>query len=143
MSDVQARPSAPRGRASSRGARPSPGFRGGGGGGGRRAASRPKFNGGDQADHQTLTVFEDEGELGQLKMKYSEPLIKLKELFPDWTDDDLVFALQETDGDLESTVERISEGIAVLTSAPVVRVIFRPGLTGRARRADFFILGSR
>ena len=35
---------------------------------------------------------------------------KLKELFPDWTDADLVLAIEEADGDLERTVERISEG---------------------------------
>lgn len=32
-------------------------------------------------------------------------------MFPDWTDEDIVFALQETDGDLQATIERISEGI--------------------------------
>ena len=31
-------------------------------------------------------------------------------MFPDWTDQDVVMALEETDGDLERTVERISEG---------------------------------
>jgi len=32
-------------------------------------------------------------------------------MFPDWTSEDIVFALQETGGDLEGTVERMSEGI--------------------------------
>ena len=45
-----------------------------------------------------------------MKKLYSSQLPMLKELFSDWTDVDLCFALQETDGDLESTVERISEG---------------------------------
>jgi len=54
---------------------------------------------------------DDQGELGQLKKQYMSQLDTLKELFPDWTDDDLVFALQETDGDLQSTIERITEGI--------------------------------
>ncbi len=57
--------------------------------------------------------WEDEGEIGELKRKYAQPLVTLKELFPDWTDDDLVFALQETDGDLENTIERISEGMNI------------------------------
>jgi hypothetical protein len=46
-----------------------------------------------------------------MKKQYSSQLPMLKELFgQDWTDVDLLFALQETDGDLESTIERISEG---------------------------------
>jgi hypothetical protein len=45
-----------------------------------------------------------------LKKKYSGKLATVKELFPDWTDEDIVYALQETDGDLEGTVERITEG---------------------------------
>lgn len=32
-------------------------------------------------------------------------------MFPDWTDEDIVFALQETDGNLEATIDRISEGV--------------------------------
>jgi hypothetical protein len=55
----------------------------------------------------------DEGEIGELKKQYADQLAKVKELFPDWTDDDIVFALRESDGDLESTVERISEGTLV------------------------------
>lgn len=34
----------------------------------------------------------------------------LKELFPDWTDADLVLAIEDSDGDLERTIEKISEG---------------------------------
>lgn len=103
MSDVQQRPSAPRGRGSSRGARGGYGPRGGRGGG------RQKSNG-DKVDSTPKPVPEDEGEIGELKKKYSGQLATMKELFPDWTDEDLVFALHETDGDMESTINRISEG---------------------------------
>ena len=34
----------------------------------------------------------------------------LKDMFPDWTTDDLVFALQEADGDVPSTVDHITQG---------------------------------
>jgi hypothetical protein len=37
----------------------------------------------------------------------------LKELFPDWTDADLVLAIEDSDGDLERTIEKISEGKSV------------------------------
>ena len=45
-----------------------------------------------------------------MKKKYSTTLPTLKELFPDWTDDDLVFALEDADGDLENAVDHITEG---------------------------------
>ena len=54
--------------------------------------------------------YEDQGELGELKKMYASKLGTIKEMFPDWTDEDLVFALQETSGDLERTIDRISEG---------------------------------
>ena len=34
----------------------------------------------------------------------------IKEMYPTWTDEDAVFALQECDGDLELAVERITDG---------------------------------
>ena len=54
---------------------------------------------------------EDEGEIGQMKKKYADTLPMLKELFSDWSDEDLVFLLEDTDGDLETAVERITEGV--------------------------------
>lgn len=45
-----------------------------------------------------------------LKSKYASQLSTLKELFANWSEEDLLFAIQDTDGDLELTVERISEG---------------------------------
>lgn len=53
---------------------------------------------------------EEEGELGELKKMYASKLSTIKEMFPDWTDEDIVFALQETDGNLEGTIDRMSEG---------------------------------
>ena len=54
---------------------------------------------------------EDEGEIGQLKKMYASNLGTVKEMFPAWTDEDIIFALQETGGDLEATIDRISEGM--------------------------------
>ena len=102
MSEIQSRPSAPRGRGSSRGGRGSYNSRGG-----RVGYRQPN---GDKAEHELPAAIEDEGELGELKKKYSSKLNTVKEMFPDWTDEDIVFALQETNGDLESVIERISEG---------------------------------
>jgi hypothetical protein len=62
-------------------------------------------------------TIEDDGEVGQLKKLYGSKVGTIKEMFPDWTDEDAVFALQETDGDLETTVERITDGEALFMNA--------------------------
>ncbi|KAL5001121.1 hypothetical protein BDV10DRAFT_160661 [Aspergillus recurvatus] len=98
MSEVQSRSSASRGRVSARGGRGGYSSRGGRGG-----SRSTKLD-------VTEPTYEDEGELGQMKKKYSDTLPMLKELFPDWTDEDLVFALEDADGDLEQAIDRISEG---------------------------------
>lgn len=102
MSEVKSRPSGPRGRGSGRGGRG--GFINRGGRGGSRQAN------GNKAEAVDLVNAEDEGEIGELKSKYASKIGPVKEMFPDWTEEDIAFALQETEGDLESTVERISEG---------------------------------
>jgi hypothetical protein len=103
MSEVQSRPAAPRGRGSARGGRG--GFSSRGGRGGRGHATN-----GDKAETTTTNSIEDDGEVGQLKKRYGGKVTTIKEMFPDWTDEDVVFALQETDGDLETTVDRITDG---------------------------------
>ncbi|MCJ1473866.1 hypothetical protein MMC13_002519 [Lambiella insularis] len=104
MSEVQSRPSTHRGRGSGRGGR-----------GGYSSTSRGSRGGarptnGEKIDAPPTPSYEDEGEIGQLKKQYASKLSTIKEMFPDWTDEDVVFALQETDGDLEGTIDRISEG---------------------------------
>lgn len=59
---------------------------------------------------QVEEPIEDQGELGEMKKKYAPELGMLKDMFPDWTDTDLVFALQETDGDVPNTVDKITQG---------------------------------
>ena len=46
----------------------------------------------------------------QLKQRYSKQLTQARELFPDWSDEDLLNALQEANGDVELAILRISEG---------------------------------
>ncbi|KAI9681970.1 MAG: hypothetical protein M1817_000024 [Caeruleum heppii] len=104
MSEVQSRPAAPRGRASARGGRGGYAPRGG------RTTSRTVTTNGDKTDVGSKQPPEDEGEVGLLKKKYASSLSTIKEMFPDWTDEDVVFALQETNGDLQSTIENITEG---------------------------------
>ena len=110
MSEVQSRSSAPRGRSSARGGRSGFGSRGGRGG-------RSHTTNGDKVENTPPATIEDNGEVGQLKKLYGGKVGTIKEMFPDWTDEDAVFALQETDGDLETTVERITDGEALFMNA--------------------------
>lgn len=102
MSEVRSRPSGLRGRGAARGGR------GGHNSRAPRGSNRP--TNGDVPEPAVDPSPEEEGELGKLKRMYSSKLSTIKEMFPDWTDEDIVFALQETEGNLEATIERISEG---------------------------------
>lgn len=99
MSDVQSRPA--RGRSSARGGR---------GGHGARGPRSNKQTNGDHSASPAVDTSADQGELGELKRRYLSQLNTLKEMFPDWTDVDLVLAIEESDGDLPATIERITEG---------------------------------
>ncbi|KAL2173415.1 uncharacterized protein P884DRAFT_303483 [Thermothelomyces heterothallicus CBS 202.75] len=105
MSEVHSRSAAPRGRGSGRGGRG--GFATRGGGRARSAAT----NGDSKHDtDSSLPTLEDEGEIGELKQKYGSKVAVIKEMFPDWSSVDILFALLETDGDENLTVTRIAEG---------------------------------
>lgn len=99
MSEVQSRP--PRGRTSARGGR-------GGPRGGARAGNR-HVNGDSKASAPVDTTA-NEGELGDLKKQYTNELTMLKEMFPGWTDADLLLALQDSRGDVTSTIDHITSG---------------------------------
>jgi CUE domain len=49
-------------------------------------------------------------EVAQLKIKYANQLKVLRDIFPDWSSEDLVFALQEVDGDIAMATDRIAGG---------------------------------
>ena len=49
-------------------------------------------------------------EVAQLRVKYSNQLKTLRDIFPDWTTEDLVFVLQEVDGDVTMATDRIAGG---------------------------------
>ena len=55
---------------------------------------------------------EDQGEIGDMKKQYASQLSMIKDVFPDWSDIDLLFALTESDGDIEVTIERIATGMS-------------------------------
>lgn len=99
MSETQSRPSAPRGRGSHRGGRG--GFRGGRGTG--------KSTKAEVEDSPTQN--EENREILELKKKHGSKVSTVREMFPSWTDEDIVYALEDAGGDLEVTVERITSGL--------------------------------
>ena len=107
MSEVNTRPLGPRGRGTSRGGGRGS-FSNRGGRGGSRATN------GAQQEAVGAPSREEDGDIGELKSKYAGKIEPIKEMFPDWTEQDIAFALDETSGDLEGTVERISEGMISL-----------------------------
>ncbi|KAI0002796.1 hypothetical protein F4779DRAFT_602812 [Xylariaceae sp. FL0662B] len=102
MAEVQARshPSSTRGRSG----------RGGRGGFGARGAGNRRANGSDKATIADLATIDDDSDVGQLRKQYGTKLDTIKELFPDWSDADILYALKETDGDVEVAATRIAEG---------------------------------
>jgi hypothetical protein len=62
--------------------------------------------------------FDDQGELGNMKKTYSTQLSFMRDMFPDWTDDDLVFAIAEADGDVQIVIDRITQGASLLLLEP-------------------------
>lgn len=107
MSDVQARPAAARGRGSGRGGRGGFTSRGG------RNASRSAATNGDPKhdfESNALPTLEDQGEIGDLNKTFGSKVSLIKEVFPDWSEVDILYALKETDGDETTTIERIADG---------------------------------
>lgn len=101
MSEVASRSSASRGRGSGRGGRG--GFAG-------RGGRRPNGDKLDQKSTDAPAAFEDEGDVGELRKLYGDKTSIIREMFPDWSEVDVLFALEETNGDQEEAVTRIAEG---------------------------------
>jgi len=101
MSEEQSRPA--RGRSSVRGGRASYTTRG----------PRKQTNGDGASATDTSA---EAGELAELKQRYQSQLSMLKEVFPAWTDADLLLAIEDSNGDLDRTIDKISAGECVLST---------------------------
>jgi len=101
MSEVASRGSAPRGRGSYRGGRGGHSARGGRGGNRQTVADKLTA---------TETGPEEQGEIGELKRKYASSVKIVQEMFPHYSSEDIVFAIEENGGDLEQTINKMSEG---------------------------------
>jgi hypothetical protein len=105
MSETTTRSAASRGRGSGRGGR--------GGFAGRGGRSRPNGDKADKSADDNLGAFDDEGDLGELRKQYGDKTSVIREMFPDWSEADVLFALQETNGDQTEAVTRIAEGMFI------------------------------
>lgn len=85
------------------------GGRGGRGGFSSRNTTARRANG-DKTAATESSAFDDDGDIAQLRKQYGEKLGLIKELFADWSDADILYALKETDGDVELTATRIADG---------------------------------
>lgn len=88
--------------------------------GGRNAGAAPANAAAPQAD--------DTQEVRALRSKYGDKLGFLREMFAEWTDEDLLFALQDAGGEIELAVGRISEGESVVCAfilEPAVNLLIR------------------
>lgn len=110
MSEVASRPAASRGRGSGRGGRG--GFPGRGG----------RRTNGDKSDHKPAddspSALGDEGDFAELRKQYGDKTSVICEMFPDWSEADVLFALQETNGDQNEAVARIAEGTTQTSKLP-------------------------
>jgi hypothetical protein len=102
MSEVTTRSGAPRGRGSSRGGRGGFSSRGG------RSSAKPN---GDAPDSSLPAAFEEDGDTAELRKLYGSKIEPIQDMFPGWSDVDILFALQEADGDENLAVERIAHGM--------------------------------
>lgn len=123
MSEVASRPTASRGRGSGRGARG--GFAG-------RGARRIN---GDKSDHKPaddgMGAFDDEGDFAELRKQYGDKTSVIREMFPDWSEADVLFALQETNGDQNEAVARIAEGTTASPPSPTLPALRLLALASR------------
>jgi hypothetical protein len=51
-----------------------------------------------------------DSQLSSLRSKYSDDLATLNAIFPSWSDDDLLLALDEAKGNVDLAATRVSEG---------------------------------
>ena len=83
---------------------------------GRGASSRGGYNKPTESTDWASAQDEPESseEIAELKSKYGDQLKSLKEIFSDWTTEDLLYALAEVNGDVELATDRITSGILLL-----------------------------
>lgn len=62
--------------------------------------------------------------LGDLSKKYSSQLKQLQGIFPSWDEEDLLFTLQDSKGNIEEAVLAISEGTQQSMDGPNATIAY-------------------
>lgn len=89
----------------------APAFRGRGGRGNSRGGRGGFTSSGPAQSARFEAPTEQEADdVRELRSKYSKQLQQTKEIYSDWSDEDILNALNESAGDAELTILRISEG---------------------------------
>jgi len=60
--------------------------------------------------HRRSAGKDEPEELRQLRKEHAASLATLRELFTEWKEEDLLYALKDNGGDVDKTIDRISEG---------------------------------
>ena len=58
-----------------------------------------------------------------MKQKFGNKVALIREMFPDWSEVDILYALQETDGDENLCVTRIAEGKPLFPVLPPTQLL--------------------
>lgn len=87
-----------------------------------KTRARPRLSGARSTGQSTSadprhSLADETEEVRGLRAKFGPKLATAKELFPDWTDEDVLYAIQEANGDLEVTIVRMSEGASLVPSS--------------------------
>ncbi|KAJ1921415.1 RNAPII degradation factor [Mycoemilia scoparia] len=67
-------------------------------------------NNNNNNSYNRRNAIDDEPTVKSLKNKYRQQLSTLSEIFPDWKESDLLFALEEASGQLDLVIARITDG---------------------------------
>jgi CUE domain len=96
-------------------ANPSRGFRRGGSGAARGGVfSKPVAESSDWTTQEDPSDTSEE--VTQLRNKYGNQLKLLRDVFPEWTAEDLLFTLEEANGDVSVASDRIAGGLNLFTT---------------------------
>lgn len=119
MSETTTRSGASRGRGSGRGGRGGFSSRGG------RSSGNTNGDSFDALDTPSPAAFDEDGDIAELRKLYGSKVRPIKDMFQGWSEVDILYALQEAEGDEGLAVERIAHGmssLATLTPSPLLHL---------------------
>lgn len=117
MSETATRSGASRGRGSGRGGRGGFSSRGG------RSSGKTNGDSLDALDTPSPAAFDEDADVAELRKLYGSKVYPIKDMFQGWSEVDILYALQEADGDENLAVERIAHGMCDFIYSPPSRIV--------------------